>query len=192
MCDFHNYYDRIAERLPFGAKIIEVGVADGHSAIFLAEMMIKYNKDFEMVMVDNMDYGGEDQYVTVLTNIIKAGLIDKIRLLKLDSLVAACKFNDNWADFVFIDASHKYAETVADCRLWYHKVKTKKGILAGHDMSSVENPGVAQAVKDSFKEEFIEVIQTKDGLNVWQIKRTEFHYQLNTWPHHVREDGSEV
>lgn len=184
MCDFHTYYERIADNLPNNCTVIEVGVADGHSAIFLAEQLLHRKKSFKMFMVDSMDYGGEEQYITVLTNIIQAGLKDSVTLYKLDSLVASCKFNDGFADFVFIDASHKYSETLADCRLWYHKVKTD-GILAGHDMTSDENPEVKDAVNAAFKEGFVNTIHTKKGLGVWEVQRTGVDYQLNTWPHHI-------
>lgn len=164
MCDFREYYRQVAEQLPSPCRVIEVGVADGHSAIFLAETLQSMGKKFQLVMVENMDYGKEEQQNTLLVNIIKSGLADHIRLVSLDSLIASCKFPDQWADFVFIDASHKYEQTKADIRLWFRKVRVG-GILAGHDYHMDE---VNQAVKEVIPD--AEVINTANGLGVWQIK----------------------
>lgn len=164
MCDFRDYYFNVASRLPSPCRVIEVGVADGHSAIFLAETLQSMGKKFQLVMVENMDYGKDEQQNALLTNIVKSGLTDKIRLLALDSLIASCKFPDQWADFVFIDASHKYEQTKADIRLWFRKVRAG-GILAGHDYHMDE---VNQAVKEVIPD--AEVFETSKGLGVWQIK----------------------
>jgi predicted O-methyltransferase YrrM len=164
MCDFRDYYFNVASRLPSPCRVIEVGVADGHSAIFLAETLQSMGKKFQLVMVENMDYGKEEQQNTLLVNIIKSGLADHIRLISLDSLIASCKFPDQWADFVFIDASHKYEQTKADIRLWFRKVRAG-GILAGHDYHMDE---VNQAVKEVIPD--AEVFETSNGLGVWQIK----------------------
>lgn len=171
MCDFHDYYRNIAQRLPNGARIVEVGCADGHSAIFLAECMANLHKKFEMVMVENMDYGKEEQQNTLLINIIKSGLAEHIRLISLDSLVASCKFPDNWAQFVFIDASHKYEQTKADIRLWYRKVQHGY-FLAGHDYNENEGKEVFDAVNEVIGDRK-GIYQTAKGLGVWSVKKDE-------------------
>lgn len=169
MCDFHAFYERIAQQLPSPCRVIEVGCADGHSAIFLAETLQRLNKKFELVMVENMDYGKEEQQNTLLVNIIKSGLASKIRLISLDSLNASCKFPDQWANFVFIDASHKYEPTKADIRLWYRKV-IHGGYLAGHDYNMDE---VKNAVDEVIPADRLEVVATAKDLGVWSVKRTD-------------------
>lgn len=169
MCDFHAFYERIANELPSPCRVVEVGCADGHSAIFLAETLKRLNKKFELVMVENMDYGKEEQQNTLLVNIIKSGLADKIRLISLDSLNASCKFPDHWANFVFIDASHKYEPTKADIRLWYRKV-IHGGYLAGHDYNMDE---VKNAVDEVIPKDRLEVVKTAKDLGVWAVKRTD-------------------
>lgn len=166
MCDFRSYYRAIAEMLPSPCRIIEVGVADGHSSIFLAETLELLGKDFQMVMVENMDYGKEEQQNTLLTNIINSGLAHKIRLLALDSLAASCKFPDQWAQFVFIDASHKYEQTKADIRLWSRKVQAGF-YLAGHDYYMED---VGAAVREVIPKDRLEIHQTEKGLGVWAVK----------------------
>lgn len=169
MCDFRNYYRMIAESLPSPCRVIEVGCADGHSAIFLAETLHRMGKHFEMVMVENMDYGKDEQQNTLLVNIVKSGLADKIRLITLDSLVASCKFPDHWAHFIFIDASHKYEQTKADIRLWYRKVE-HGFYLAGHDYNADE---VNHAVREVIPADRIEVHETDNKWGVWAVKRTD-------------------
>lgn len=167
MCDFHDYYLQVAQRLPNPCRVIEVGCADGHSAIFMAETLKRMGKKFELVMVENMDYGKEEQQNTLLVNIIKSGLAENIRLISLDSLNASCKFPDQWAQFIFIDASHKYEPTKADIILWYRKVQHGY-YLAGHDYNADE---VNAAVKEVIPENRLEVFKTAKDLGVWAIKR---------------------
>lgn len=168
MCDFHDYYRGIAERLPNGCRVVEVGVADGHSAIFLAETLANMGKDFHLYMVEPMTYGGTDQANTIIQNIVKSGLGDKITLLQMGSLDASCKWPDNWAHFVFIDASHRYESTKADIRLWHRKVM-HGCYLAGHDMNEEDGKEVWQAVKEVIPQ--ASIIQTSKGIGVWQIKK---------------------
>lgn len=169
MCDFHDYYRQIAESLPSPCRVIEVGVADGHSAIYMAETLHALGKDFQLVMVENMDYGKEEQQNTLLVNIMRSGLASKIRLIALDSLVASCKFPDQWAQFVFIDASHKYEQTKADIRLWSRKVQVGS-ILAGHDYNMDE---VGNAVREVIPKSRLQVIETEKGLGVWAVQITD-------------------
>lgn len=166
MCDFREYYRRIASKLPDNCRIVEVGVADGHSAIFLAETLADMGKKFHLYLVDPMSYGGYEQANTIINNIVKSGLGESITLLQISSLDASCKWPDNWAHFVFIDASHKYEETKADIRLWYRKVMHGH-FLAGHDMN--EECEVYRAVKEVIPQ--AEIIKTEKDLGVWQIKK---------------------
>src|SRR5687767_13459806 len=151
MCDFHDFYRRIALKLPDGCRVVEVGVADGHSAIYMAELLADQNKRFELYMIDSLAYGGTEQANTIIRNIVKSGLGEHITFLQMSSLDASCKWPDNWAHFVFIDASHKYEETKADIRLWYRKVMDEH-YLAGHDMNTEEGKGVFDAVSEVLPE----------------------------------------
>ncbi len=40
MFDFKEYYHSVAEIMPDGARIVEVGVSNGRSIIFLAEALL--------------------------------------------------------------------------------------------------------------------------------------------------------
>ncbi len=170
MCDFEPFYKRIAQEMPDNCSVVEVGVADGYSALMLAYELKSLGKNFTLFMVDNCDYGGTNQMQDILNHVYKSGLLDHIVFIPKPSLDASCRFNDNGLDFVFIDASHEYEPTKADIRLWYRKVKTG-GILAGHDYWSDENPGVAQAADEVIPAEVLNVEKTDKGLGVfWVVK----------------------
>lgn len=132
MFDFKDWYDRVAEQMPDNCVCVEVGVANGDSALYLAERFFELQKQFKLYMVDNMDYGGYDQMKTIYQNIIKSGLGEYIEVIPYDSVSASEKFNDGSIDFVFLDSSHEYQETKDSIRSWYPKLKDD-GILSGHD-----------------------------------------------------------
>lgn len=170
MFDFQSHYQRIAERLPQDARIVEIGVADGKSAIFLAETLANMNKRFHLTMIDSLDYGREEQLTEILRNIQKSGLAEYITLLPMDSLYASCKFNDHSLHFVFIDSSHKYEYTKAEIRLWYRKVMDGF-VLSGHDYHSEENPGVRQAVDEVVPVGRLRTSLTENKCGVWMVEK---------------------
>lgn len=186
MFDFHSFYDRMAEQLPDGAVIAEVGVANGASAIFLAEAMLNRNKHFQFYLIDSLAYGGADQLRGLLKNLSKANLFDWVEVLPYSSLDASCRFPDGHFDFVFIDASHRYEWTKADIRLWYSKIK-ENGILAGHDYNDgPEGMEVKQAVDEVVPmsvtrndipdrifdpENVLSIEKTTKGHGVWSIRK---------------------
>lgn len=181
MFDFKAFYDRMAKELPHDAVIAEVGVADGASALYLAEKLHEIGKTFKLYMIDNLDYGKQDQLRTIINNVMHSGLSEFIEILPYDSLHASCRFPDVHFDFVFIDASHKYEFTKADIRLWYRKVKENR-ILAGHDYNSDEGKEVLQAVNEVIpayadytnEKNPIKVLQTEEtekGYGVWWVRK---------------------
>ncbi len=173
MCDFEPFYRRMAKELPDGCRIVEIGVADGYSALMLAREMYLLNKKFHLTMIDNCDYGQKNQAIDIMNHIARSGLGSCIEFVWADSLEASCKYPDNYFHFVFIDASHKYEQTKADIRLWYRKVMDGH-ILAGHDYLSPENPGVKDAVDEVVPVPIIRLENTDKGLGVfWMVKSPE-------------------
>ena len=173
MFDFAPFYQRIADQIQQPKdreiRLCEVGVADGKSAIFLAEALANQGKKFVLYMIDNLDYGKNEQLTEIMTNIQRSGLADNIKFIVSGSLDASCKFNDGYFDFIFIDASHKEQETKADIRLWWRKL-IWNGILAGHDATGEENPGVGAAIKQVIPSEFLTIEETEKGYGVWHIQ----------------------
>lgn len=170
MCDFKNFYRSVAEKLPDGCRVVEVGVADGHSAIYLAETLANMGKSFHLYMIDSLSYGGSEQANTIIKNIVKSGLGESITFIQMSSLDASCKWPDNWAHFVFLDSSHTYEQTKAEIRQWYRKVMFGH-VLAGHDYNQEAGKQVYDAVNEVLYGARFQNIETEKGLGVWSIKK---------------------
>lgn len=170
MFDFKTFYSHQAATLPNGAVIAEVGVADGASALYLAQELKARKKEFKLYMIDNLDYGKNDQLQTIINNVVRSGVGESIEIMPIDSLNASCRFPDVHFDLVFIDASHKYEFTKADIRLWYRKVK-EDGILAGHDFNNEEGAEVLMAVNDVIPAKALHLEGTDKGYGLWWVKK---------------------
>lgn len=169
MFDYLHFYDRIAKELPSGCNIAEIGVADGHSALYLAERLHHHNKTFKLYMVDSMDYGQYEQMKTIYTNIIKSGLGEFIEVIPYESLEAVKKFNDGYLDFIYIDSSHTYEGTKEEIPAWYAKLKDGC-ILSGHDWNAKE---VKQAVEEIVPKTFLRTDIPNRDFDVEQVLHSE-------------------
>lgn len=170
MFDFVSYYNDIAAMLPDNCNIAEVGVADGASAIFLAERLADLGKTFHYRLIDNLDYGRAKQFKTIMDNVYKSGMWKFIDVLPIDSLNASLEYPDEYFDFVFIDSGHTFELTKAEIRLWYHKIKNG-GILAGHDYNNGEW-GVKLAVDEVIKDYDKIIVDTTEGYGVWSVQKS--------------------
>ena len=192
MFDFHSFYDTVAGELPNDCIIAEVGVANGASALYLAEKLHSQGKVFKLYMIDNMAYGGSNQLADIIKNVQRSGLGEFIEIMPMDSLNASTKFNDNSLHFVFLDSSHTYPMTKAEILLWLNKVSYGSR-LAGHDFNETEGKEVLDAVTEllpreilrppiegqqSFEpEQFLQVFNTSKGLGVWSVVK-KFYFQF--------------
>ena len=70
----------------------------------------------------------------------------RVSILEMTSREAETHFISSCLDYIFIDGDHSFASTLADCVLFWSKVKTG-GLFAGHDHNL---PEVAAAV-DKFR-----------------------------------------
>lgn len=166
MFDFQDFYKSMAEQLPPNGRACEIGVADGKSAIFFAEHC---PNSFTLHLVDNLAYGGMDQFKQIVTNCFRANVGTHrfdTRGLGLSSLDASCKYPDEYFDFVFLDSSHDYEMTKVEILLWWRKLKMG-GVLAGHDAIGIE--GVGRAVIEMIPNAKIEA--TAKGHGIWWIKK---------------------
>lgn len=181
MCDFTSFYDWIAKELPNNCRLVEAGIADGASAIYLAEAILNLGKKIDkFYWVDNFSYGKFDQLSIVYQHLIKSGLGEYVEIIPTDSIKASKMFNGNSLDFVFLDSSHEYNSTLKEIRAWYEKVKDN-GILSGHDMTSEENKGVSRAVtkllpyqitrKEIDEPDHFQEFEPEQFLNIWETER---------------------
>lgn len=75
-------------------------------------------------------------------------------------------------DFVYIDAEHSYKMVKSDLEESYKRVKVG-GIIAGHDYSMAQFPGVCAAVDEFCKEKNLEIFfLSKDVLPTFAIRKS--------------------
>lgn len=190
MFDFQVWYDLVAKELPNNCRLVEIGNADGASAIYLAESILNLGKTIDkFFLVDNMGYGKYNQMKAIYTNIINANLGEWLEVIPEDSVKASKLFNGNSLDFVFIDSSHQFNSMVKEIKAWYPLVKDDC-IISGHDIFSDENPGVAKAVykllphyltrptinepthyQEFEPEPFLQTMDTEQKNGVWFVKK---------------------
>ena len=69
---------------------------------------------------------------------------DDVIIKVSDSISASTDFDDNYFDFIYIDAGHTYNRIYDDLTYWYPKLKTG-GVLGGHDYNHMT---VKKAISD--------------------------------------------
>ena len=164
MFDFETFYDLIANGVPDNSRLIEIGISNGRSLIYLAAKLQSLGKTCKVIGVDNMAYGGVNQRNEVISHIIKSGL--EIELVEMSSLDASTKYPDGYFDFVFIDSSHTYEQTKAEIILWNRKLKDGR-ILAGHDYNFNEGKELLEAVNEILGSDNIITYPTRNEFHVW-------------------------
>ena len=151
---FPNLYSHVVSRFSEGSKFIEIGSWLGQSAAYMATEIANSNKNIEFHCVDlwesNEEYKDQEVvkenkfFETFLKNIHPVK--NYIKPIKAASLTAVTQFEDEYFDFIFIDAAHDYENVKKDIKAWFPKIK-KGGIFAGHDFIT-SHMGVMRAVSE--------------------------------------------
>ena len=170
--NYEDYYSAVAKR---GYKTFaEIGVWKGHSISFLAKKVL--DQEVSIYAVDLFEdttdsaFSGQPHITNEIpfirevynANLQMAAVRDKIIDIKSTSWEAARCFNDEYFDFVFIDADHSYECVKKDIEAWIPKVR-KGGVLAGDDF---RHKGVCRAVREFFGDNF-----TRYRPNVWEFTK---------------------
>ncbi|NEQ97435.1 MAG: hypothetical protein F6K30_12040 [Cyanothece sp. SIO2G6] len=92
-----------------------------------------------------IDCFGDAEYKIFQENIKKSDLL--VDVYRMTSVEAVDHFDDHSLDFVFIDSSHEYDDTLEEIIGWLPKVKLD-GLLCGHDYNHPEFPGLTRAVNE--------------------------------------------
>lgn len=90
-------------------------------------------------------------------------------LIRKTSEEASKDFEDNFFDFIYIDANHNYEYIKTDIELWWPKVKAG-GILSGHDFSWNYAGNVVRAIMDFAREIGRDILIFQVG-SIWIIKK---------------------
>jgi hypothetical protein len=214
--------------LPPGGRVAEIGVWNGE----FSQAILDICKPKELYLIDgwgpiedpkydfdpaytSMDEG-ERSYQGVLSrfkNEIESGQVKVIKGLSGES---SKLFEDNFFDWIYIDADHSYNGVLKDLTLYSPKVKNE-GFILGHDYSKGASYGftfgVIEAVNEFIKnnkyhflaltlrEGFPSYIISKiygteaDSLLFLMTRRTPFSFEINNFlnyqlDHQILDNGS--
>lgn len=165
----------IAERRP--RQLLEVGSLLGGSAVHIGQLLKKHGIDGALTCVDTF-LGSCEHYMKgrglwrrmlasgrynffdeFLGNVAQGGVSDVVTPFVQTSANAARLFKQIGVkfDFIYLDASHEYADVLADLRAWY-PLLAPGGVLVGDDF---EDPWyeIIRAVME-FAEEIHHPLQT--------------------------------
>jgi len=149
-------------------NIAEIGVRRGYNA----ENMFNELKPRLMVLVDFWDGSIKDTHSINFAetwhrlhgrrNIIFVKAISSDAANLIDQRISF--------DFVYLDASHDKKNVLQDINSWLPKVKVG-GILAGHDYTNADVPGVKEVVHEVFGDR-VKVGNNRDDVNGdwWIVK----------------------
>ena len=101
---------------------------------------------------------------------------DRVQIIRSNSVDASSLFEDEYFDFIYLDADHSLEGIRDDIKYWYPKLK-KGGIFSGHDYMDGKRVwdrkiyslfGVKTAVDEFVKQEGLELNLIKErGLESW-------------------------
>lgn len=115
--------------------------------------------------IDSSNVSNESHEINYNKTIEKLNEFSNRYSIIRDLSVNAVKlFNDEYFDFVYIDANHSYESCYEDISLWIKKIK-KGGLICGHDYTNKHTRHTVFGVKDAVKNFFQKDpdIITKDG-----------------------------
>jgi predicted O-methyltransferase YrrM len=164
--DFEDLYSEVVASAGNEANFVEIGSWKGKSSAYMAVEIANSGKDIKFHCVDtwlgSLEHQGFGEVMSdSLFNIFSYNMHpvrEYYTAVRKPSIKAAKEYSDNFFDFIFIDASHEYADVLADLEAWYPKLKDG-GVFAGHDYELLW-PGVIRAVDEFAKDKNLKVCKT--------------------------------
>ncbi|MBC8875910.1 MAG: class I SAM-dependent methyltransferase [Planctomycetes bacterium] len=160
-----NRYD-LLRRLPKGGVVAEIGVFAGDFAAKILEIV----RPQRLVLVDwwkpgpvaqgNVRTTGPENYRRVLDRFAAPIATGQVVVVRQEASDAAQQFEDEFLDWVYIDADHNYAGVARDLAAWRTKVK-RTGLILGHDYCELADRdyGVVRAVNDAIARRELELVR---------------------------------
>jgi hypothetical protein len=174
MSDKNNLYNS----LPKNGIVAEIGVfnGDGSRSIF------KRCDPKELWLIDTWSPGDDESTESAMEHYLNVMSWassystngKKIRIIRDQSIAAASYFADEYFDWVYIDADHRYQPVKDDLHVWTSKVK-KDGFICGDDFTMYDPSweGVHKAVIEyvlKYMEDKPELLEKLKPLNEnWDI-----------------------
>ena len=168
---FVGLYDHICRIAPDGSHFVEVGAWKGRSTAFMAVCIANSGKNIKFDVVDTWLGSPEhSEEESIKNNTLYEEFISNMEPVKeyytplrMTSLEAVTRYEDESLTFVLLDAAHDYDNVKADILAWLPKVK-KGGVIAGDDYHHTWS-GVIKAVDEILPD--AEVIDT----SVWAYQK---------------------
>ena len=122
--------NKLLELLPQNAIVAELGVDEGDFSIQISRI----TKPIRLYLID---IWGSERYSrkkmkTVRNKFNKEIENGEVVIICNDSITALNTFSDNFFDWIYIDTSHTYQQTIDELVTSMKKIKPG-GIIAGHD-----------------------------------------------------------
>lgn len=163
----------LLKHLPKKIICAEIGVDEG---IFSNEIL-KISNPKELYLIDFWEGSQEHQKKhQVVLNKFKNE--KSVKVIKDDSVKAADKFKDDFFDFIYLDTSKTYNQTLSELLAYKDKIK-KNGYICGHDFTdgswvNLTRWRVKEAVRFFCVKEgwrFVYLTQEKNGYESYCITR---------------------
>ena len=137
-----------------GLTGVEVGVFLGENVSYILKsaeikklyLVDAWSKEVYLKWSNKIESpGGEERLIEGYNRVVsKFGCLTNIKIIKMESIDAAKLFDNDFFNFIYIDAAHSYNAVKNDIDSWYSKMK-KGGLFGGHDY---QWPGVRKAVDE--------------------------------------------
>lgn len=155
-------------------KCAEIGVFKGRFSKFLLERC----KEISIICVDTWSgigmsdwvidgFNGDKEYEN-LKNFFDNNYPGRVTLIRKTSSEASLEIQEEYLDFIYIDASHDYESTLNDLNNWYPKLR-KGGTISGHDYSNCRSKKVKRAVDEFFCNKKVNI--TTDKCKCWWVTK---------------------
>ena len=122
----------ILKELKKSSICAELGVAYGE----FSDQILEIVKPELLVLVDSYPNKGnfvdEGNLKYIEKKYQKLVNEKKIKFINKDSIEAASMFKENFFDWIYIDTTHSYHQTLGELRAWKNKIKSD-GYILGHD-----------------------------------------------------------
>ena len=153
---------------------VELGVRSGH----YSEAILNILKPANLYLVDawkhlddyidssNVSNERHEEKYQEVVNKFKNNL--NVHIMRMLTTEAVSQFEDNYFDFIYIDANHAYKYVKKDIEDWYPKLKTN-GIMSGDDYHLAWK-GVIQAV-DEFANKNLYQVHIAHKNNTWFFQK---------------------
>jgi len=165
-----EYLQEVSKLIPINPICIEIGVLDGN----FSQQILDILKPKKLYLVDSWEngydkngaetykdglqtsYSSYEQYLTLKEKYSKD---DKINVIRNFSYDAVGLFEDNYFDFIYIDACHLYECVKQDLLDYLPKLK-ENGLMCGHDyfINDYYGFGVIEAVNEFCEKNNYEMI----------------------------------